>query len=63
MTAGRSVMELVLSRTFDGLKLESGFCRTSCVISVSRGGQVTKSGEGGQAVVKRRLQTIGRTKG
>jgi hypothetical protein len=56
-------MELVLSRTFDGLKLESGFCRTSCVISVSRGGQVTKSGEGGQAVVKRRLQTIGRTKG
>lgn len=52
MTPGRSVMELVLSRTSDGLKLESGFCKTSCVISVSKGGQVTKVGEGGQVALK-----------
>ncbi len=39
MTVGRSVMELVLSRSFDGLELESGFCKTSRVISISSGGQ------------------------
>jgi hypothetical protein len=52
MTAGRSVMELVLSSTSDCLELEAGFYKTSCVVSVSRGGQVTKSGEGGQAALK-----------
>jgi hypothetical protein len=45
-------MELILSRTFDGLELESGFCKTFCVISVSKGRQVIESGKGGQTVLR-----------
>jgi hypothetical protein len=45
-------MELVLSRTSNGLELELGFCKTSCVVSVSRRGQVTESKEGGQAILR-----------
>jgi hypothetical protein len=45
-------MELVLSRTSNGLELELRFCKTSCVISISRRGQVTEFGKGGQAILR-----------
>jgi hypothetical protein len=45
-------MELILSRTFDGLEFELGFCKTCYVISVSKGRQVTKYGEGGQTIFR-----------
>jgi hypothetical protein len=45
-------MELLLSRTSNGLELELGFCKTSCVILASRQGQVTESREGGQVILK-----------
>ncbi len=52
MTTHRLVMELLLSRTSNGLELELGFCKTFCVILVSRRGQVIKFGEGGQIILK-----------
>jgi hypothetical protein len=44
-------MELVLSKNSNGLKLDLGFYKTSCVISISRGGQVTQF-KGGQAILR-----------
>jgi hypothetical protein len=38
-------------------------CKTSCVISVSRGGQVTESGEGGQAALKGNFGPLEKLKG
>ncbi len=52
MTTHKSIMELVLSRTFNGLKLESGFCKTFCVILVSKGGKITKFGKGSQTTIR-----------